>query len=183
MPSSPQKRTIPAKQLQGVESPATVLLHPVIFDREKGLGWWTHDGVLCGGIQVTSAPGFAAGDEGRIAYLPTPIPRSWGQRAFDVVVEYEAESSEARFQLRCYYGCGDPSELHLGETALLKGKGGGKQRLRFRLNEAHLTRNELFRCAIGVIRQTPEPVLVYGVWLEVGVEYLAEVVSGRGRDG
>jgi hypothetical protein len=165
---SERRTKIPAKQLGGVESPATVILTPMHFS--PGAAWWSYDQVLLGGIKVNGAPQIPAGGlHCLIGYMPIPIPRSWGEDDFHVVVEYEADAPSARFKFRICYGCGDPSELRLGETDTLVGDSGGKRRLKFKLNEAYLARNELFRASLDVVRESPDPVLVYGTWLEVGV--------------
>ena len=155
-------------QVRGVENPATVLLVPAMLPDDAT--WWSYDGKLLGGIKVNSIT--ECGHEGHptpVRYLPTPVPRSWGSLDFGVVVEYESEHECADFRLRLYYGCGDPSDLHLGQTEPITGRSDGKQRLKFRLHPKHLRRNELFRCTVEVQRASPDPVLIYGVWLEVGV--------------
>lgn len=159
------KHQLPAKQLRGVEDPATVLLVPISFLPEGALTWWSHDGYLIGGVR---ANGTLVGSS-RIGYLPQPIPRSWHGERFHAVVEYEAEQREAQFTFRAYYGCGDPSELHMGETKLLDGRTEGKQRLGFQLNPELIVANELFRFSLEIARKTPSPVLIYGAWLELGV--------------
>lgn len=153
-----------AAQLRGVESPATVLLHPAMLSSD--VCWWAHPNSeqLVGGLQI-----LAGLNESRIGYAPTPIPRSW-QSDFYVVLEYESEHEEARFQFRLYYGCGDPSELRMGQTPLMSGESGGKQRAWFKLSPEFIARNQLFRATIGVRRKASYPVLIYGCWLEVGVD-------------
>jgi hypothetical protein len=162
-PNIPPITRIPAKQLGGVESPATVLLSPVDLG---DAGWWSHDQLLLGGIKADSPVGATPG-VCRVRYMPLPVPRSWAKTAFCVVVEYEAEPN-AMFVLRTYYGCGDPSELHVGSESI-RGIAGKKQRAIFRLDEAHLARNELFRATLEVIREAQPAVYVYGAWLEIGV--------------
>lgn len=169
MTISARRTRIPARQLGGVENPATVLLHPVLLGDTAT--WWSYDQILIGGIKVNSINKVENGvHRTLIGYLPSPIPRSWEESEFCVVVEYEAETEEAAFKFRLHYGCGDPSELHLGETKLLEGKTGGKKRLAFSLHPRFLAKNELFRCSLEIARETPDPVLVYGAWLEVGVD-------------
>ncbi len=165
----PMKRMIPAKQLGGVEDPATVLLTPMSLG--DSATWWSHDGVLLGGIKINgiTAATHEKPHRARLGYLPLPIPRSWGETTFHVVVEYEAEHTGARFKFRIFYGCGDPSELHLGESRIIEGVSGGQQRVKFSLDESKLTRNQLFRATLEIMRESPDPVLIYGVWLEVGV--------------
>lgn len=169
-PPSKARTQIPAKQVGGVESPATVILTPVHLD--PGATWWSFEGLLMGGIEVSSGKVTPKGPEERtlIGYMPIPVPRSWGQKDFHVVVEYEAEEDDSHFRLGLFYGCGDPSELHLGETEPIEGSTGGKKRLSFRLDRTKILRNELFRASLVVIRKNNPGVLVYGVWLEVGVE-------------
>lgn len=162
------RNKIPAKQLGGVENPATVLLHPVHFN-EPAVSLWSFDGILLGGIKVNGAEEIKGTRSDSIWYLPTPVPRSWGQKKFNVVVEYECEHPGSIFQLRLHYGCGDPSELHRGETGMLQGRVGAKSRERFELDETKILRNELFRASLEIVRVSPKPVLVYGAWLEVGV--------------
>lgn len=168
-PKPPRKHQLPAKQLRGVEDPATIILVPMSLVPVGMVQWWSHDGLLLGGIKVNGAPLDASdpGHESRIGYLPAPIPRSWGEEDFHVVIEYEAEDKEARFRLRVYYGCGDPSELHVGESQTLEGESQGKRRLYFKLDKAKLRCNELFRATVEVNRDTPHPILIYGVWLEL----------------
>ena len=158
---------IKAKQFPFVENPATVLLIP--FHLGSTVSWWSHDGILLGGLMVNSVEKVEDVHFSRIGYLPTPIPRTWGQKEFGVVVEYEAESETTKFKFRMHYGCGDPSELHLGETEVIQGIAGKKHRVKFKLNENYIIRNELFRATLEIARYNPEPVLVYGAWLEIGV--------------
>lgn len=168
-PPKKPKRLISAKQLAGVENPATVLLHPVHFE-EPIIQWWSYDGILMGGLKVNGNTEIENGSRSdAIAYLPTPVPRSWGEREFKVVVEYECEHQGSIFQMRLHYGCGDPSELHKGETGFLQGVPGSKQRIAFPLDESHLARNELLRCTLEIQRVSAKPILVYGTWLEIGV--------------
>jgi hypothetical protein len=152
---------LPSKQVQGVENPATVLLIPMVLG--DGASWWSHDGALLGGIQI--APQHSA----KIMYLPRPIPRSWGEKEFNVCVEYEGDSA-ALFKLRLLYGCGDPSELRLGETDEITGETGKIRRLRFRLNPELIHCNQLFRCTLSIARSNGGngEVLIYGAWMEVG---------------
>ena len=167
-PTKP-KNKLPAKQLGGVESPATVLLIPVSLDKETK--WWSHDGILLGGIEISrikKVKQIKKARVSRVGYLPRPIPRSWGEKDFHVVLEYEAEDDSA-FQFKLYYGCGDPSELRLGETKVMKGKSGSKKRLRFKLKPKYIISNELFRATIEVQRLSPGSVLIYGAWMELGV--------------
>jgi len=167
-PPKKPKRMISAKQLGGVESPATVLLHPVHL--EGPVQWWSYDKILLGGIRVNGVDKIEGGARSdAILYMPTPIPRSWGEKEFSAVVEYECDDAGAIFQFRLHYGCGDPSELHRGESGYIKGQVGSKQRCRFKLNEQFLARNELLRCTLEIERVSPKPVYVYGAWLEVGV--------------
>ena len=156
---------LPAKQVTGVENPATVLLIPAMLG--KDVSWWSHDGILLGGLQVVSPDPDSKTPQSRIGYLPRPIPRSWGNIDFGVVVEYEG-SDEAKFSFRLYYGCGDPSELRIGQTKPLQGKTGSKQRLRFELLPKFIMRNEMLRCTLEVQRNGAGQVLVYGAWMEVG---------------
>jgi hypothetical protein len=51
----------------------------------------------------------------------------------------------------------------------MQGTVGKKARMLFELDEKYLARNELFRATLEVIRVSPKPILIYGVWLEVGV--------------
>lgn len=159
-----------AAQLPGVENPATVLLIPVHLGSVTS--WWTHDGILVGGLEINSVKEISEGQfhSAKVGHLPTPIPRSWGQKDFHLVVEYESEKDSAHFQFRLYYGCGDPSELRLAQSNFRQGKTGGKKRAKFPLNEKYIERNELFRATIEIVRQTPDPILIYGTWLEVGVD-------------
>jgi hypothetical protein len=173
-PPAPKKarRQVAAKQVKGVESPATVLLHPVHFnpDNQGAASWWSYDQILIGGIKINGVKEIKEGTRSDvIAYLPTPVPRSWGEREFKVVVEYECEFPGTIFQFRMHYGCGDPSELHRGESGMMNGQTGGKRRMTFPLEEKYLQRNELFRATLEVVRASPKPILVYGVWLEIGV--------------
>lgn len=172
-------------QLQGVESPATVLLHPAVLGSGNGhpeVVWWSHEKspVLVGGLEVRHvarlSPEAMKGfyDKGKhetgIGYLPTPIPRSWTKREFRVVVELESEHKDSNFQIRLYYGCGDPSDIRLGESEWITGKSYGRERIPFPLKAKYLDTNELFRATIVIHRKTTWPVLVYGAWLEIGVE-------------
>lgn len=159
-----------ADQFPFVENPATVLLMPVYMG--ETVSWWTHDGILVGGLKVNTVKEIPEGQAhaSKVGYLPTPIPRSWGEKEFHLVVEYESQDPTAEFAFRIYYGCGDPSELHLGETSFKKGETDGKTRVKFPLSEKHILRNELFRATVEVVRKTPDPVLIYGCWLEVGLE-------------
>ncbi len=163
-----RRRGIPAKQVRGVESPATVLLVPIRLG--DGCAWWSHDQILLGGLRVNSAKDVTGEVRCLIGYLPCPVPRSWGEREFVVVFEYEGERPDTNFRLRLWYGCGDPSELHVGATDPIVGQSGGKQRMHFHLRQHYLQRNELFRATLEVARTSPGPVLIYGVWLEVGVD-------------
>lgn len=157
------KHRLSPAQVRGVEDPATVLLIPMSLGHAGR--WWSHDQILLGGIEVC---GDVAGiDRCKLGYLPTPVPRSWGSRDFHAVVEYEAEQANTRFKLRVYYGCGDPSELHVGESPVQEGVSRGKRRMIFKLNPERIVRNEMFRLTLEVIRETAAPVLVYGAWLEV----------------
>lgn len=165
-PPARRRPRLPAKQLGGVESPATVLLIPVNLGDEAV--WWSHDGVLLGGIQINRLTEIEGVHNSRVAYLPRPIPRSWGESEFGVCVEYEADD-HAVFRLKVYYGCGDPSELRLGQTKMLAGETGSKQRLRFKLLPKFLAANELFRCTLEIARTSPGCVLIYGAWMEIGV--------------
>jgi hypothetical protein len=168
-PPKLKKNQIPAKQLQGVENPATVLLTPIQLC--DGASWWSHDGILLGGIKTTGKRNIDENKVGHcyIKYLPIPIPRSWGEQKFNVVIEYEAENKNAKFDFRVMYGCGDPSELHLGETKEVVGKTGQKERVFFTLDESLLLRNELFRVTIDIMKKNQFPVLIYGAWLEIAV--------------
>src|SRR3972149_4314452 len=83
----PKRKTqIAAKQVKGVEDPATVLLNPIQLC--EGASWWSYDDILLGGIKIVGKRN--VDDEGcghcYIKYLPTPIPRSWGEKQFNVVV-------------------------------------------------------------------------------------------------
>lgn len=161
---APSRKTkLPAKQLGGVENPATVLLIPTMLT--EGAKWWSYDGVLLGGVEVVPH------QSPRIMYLPRPIPRSWGEHEFHIVVEYEGEES-SRFTLKLYYGCGDPSELRLGESEILKGETGKVRRIKFRLNPELISSNQLFRCTLEIQRTNggKGTVLVYGAWMEIGVD-------------
>jgi len=162
-----QKTQIAAKQVRGVEDPATVICVPVHLG--DGIKWWSYDDILIGGIKVNGTPVKEKDGLGHsvLGYLPIPIPRSWGEREFNVVVEYEAEDGEAKFKFKLFYGCGDPSELHLGESQVLTGKAGKKERIYFKLNPECLVRNELIRVSLDIARETPHPILIYGVWLEL----------------
>lgn len=158
-----------AKQFPFVENPATVMLTPLNLG--PSAHWWSYDGILLGGIEVNTNPASPEEpDSCRIAHMPMLVPRNWGERDFCVITEYEAPSPSSRFKFRIYYGCGDPSELRLGETELLVGATTGKQRMSFRLNAALLARAELFRVTLEVIRESSDKVLVYGSWLELNVE-------------
>lgn len=157
------------KQFPFVENPATVMLTPLSLG--PSAHFWSYDGILLGGIEVNTKPASPEEpDPCRIAYMPMLVPRNWGEREFCVITEYEATSPTSRFKFRIYYGCGDPSELRLGETELLQGSTNGKQRMSFRLNEKLLARAELFRVTLEVVRESSDKVLVYGSWLEVNVE-------------
>tara|TARA_Y100000034_G_scaffold37277_1_gene45814 strand:+ start:668 stop:1228 length:561 start_codon:yes stop_codon:yes gene_type:complete len=174
-PSRPSRnrQRIGAKQVRGIEDPATVILTPMALLPRDLVKWWSYDEVLLGGIKFNGTNDIDAetpGDQARVGYLPIPIPRSWGEAEFGVVIEYEAESLDAQFRFRLFYGCGDPSELYRGESDLLTGHaGGGKRRMLFKLDPDKLKRNELFRVTVEVHRMTPHHVLIYGAWLEVGV--------------
>jgi hypothetical protein len=152
---------LPSKQVLGVENPATVLLIPMVLG--DGAEWWSHDGALLGGIQI------APKKNSRIMYLPRPIPRSWGEKEFHIVTEYEGDSG-AIFRLRLLYGCGDPSELRRGDSGDIVGETGQIQRARFRLKPKLIHRNQLFRCTLSVARSNSGSgnVLIYGAWMEVG---------------
>lgn len=152
---------LPAKQVQGVEDPATVIMIPMVLG--DGASWWSHEGMLLGGIEI------APQESPKIMYLPRPIPRSWGEAEFHVCVEYEG-ANEALFKLKLYYGCGDPSELRLGQSDEIIGETGTVRRLKFRLDPEKIFRNELFRCTLKVARSNGGKgnVLVYGAWMEVG---------------
>ena len=152
---------LPAKQVQGVEDPATVIMIPMVLG--DGAEWWSHEGMLLGGIEI------AAQQSPKIMYLPRPIPRSWGELEFHICVEYEGDN-DARFKLKLYYGCGDPSELRVGESDEITGETGQVKRLKFRLNPELIHRNQLFRCTLKVARSNggKGKVLVYGAWMEVG---------------
>lgn len=157
------------EQLRGVESPATQTLVPISLG--DSATWWSHDNILIGGIKVNSIKRVENGvHRSLIGFIPTLIPRSWEGNDFAVVTEYETETEGADFRFRLFYGCGDPSDLRLGETPPIQGKSDGKQRLTFKLNPKFLQRNELFRCTLDVSRVSPDPVLVYSSWLEVGVD-------------
>ncbi len=156
-----------AKQFPFVENPACVILIPINLGQDSS--WWSHDGILLGGIKVNSIEKFGPNHVCRIAYLPHIIPKSWGQQEFGLVLEYEA-AANAKFKFKAYYGCGDPSELHLGETEPLVGKAGEKRRIRFKLEEKYISRNELFRTTIEVLRSNPKEVLIYGAWLELHID-------------
>ena len=161
-------RGIPqAKQFPFVEDPATVLLLPIHL---SGAEWWSYDGVLLGGLKIngTEIPKDNEDRKARVMCLPTPIPRSWGRREFGVVVEYEAEHPDSQFQFRLFYGCGDPSQLLLGETPMVSGQV-GMHREKFFLKDGPLERNQLFRFTLELLRKTPHPILIYGLWLELGV--------------
>ena len=162
-------RRISPEQVGGVESPATVLLVPVQIGRD--INWWTHDGILLGGVKVNSVK--TVGEKGHIthvSYLPLPVPRSWVSD-FRIVVEYGTDDDTADFQFQLYYACGDPHQAcRMGKTDFFKGKSVGKQRLNFRLKKEHINKNELFRATLAVLRKTPDPVYIYGTWLEVGVD-------------
>ncbi len=162
----PRPRMIPAKQVGGVETPATMMLVPVHLD--EGWRWWSHDDILVGGI-IFDGNGDPDKRRGKLGYLPITIPRTWAGEHFHFIVEYEADSPETRFKFRLHYGCGDPSELHRGDSAFMEGLTEGKRRMGFALDPGHLDYNELFRVTLEVIRETPGPVLIYGAWLEVGV--------------
>uniref|UniRef100_A0A6H1Z9A8 Uncharacterized protein n=1 Tax=viral metagenome TaxID=1070528 RepID=A0A6H1Z9A8_9ZZZZ len=161
---APKPRSISAKQVGGVETPATVMLTPVHLD--EGWKWWSHDGILVGGVQFDGDQGKMSG---KVGYVPILVPRTWTGEQFHFVAEYEADAPETRFKFRLYYGCGDPAEIHRGESAVLEEKAGGKRRMAFELDPAHIDFNELFRVTIEVIRETPGPIKIYGAWLEVGV--------------
>lgn len=155
-----------AKQFPFVESPATVLLIPVSLG--DGAGWWSYDNVLLGGIKVNRLKAIKKSHTSRIGYLPRPIPRSWAKSEFGVCIEYEADTDSV-FRFKLYYGCGDPSELRVGQTKCLAGQVGSNQRLAFKLIPKFLVANELFRCTLEVVRTSPGAVLVYGAWIEIGV--------------
>ena len=169
-PSDPRRGLPRAKQFPFVESPAIVMLTPMSLHKEAE--WWSHDEVLIGGIEINKATEIPAGEElhTHIGYMPILVPRTWSETEFRVVVEYESEQPSARFKFRLFYGCGDPSELHVGETSPIEGSSGGKQRMTFTLNEHYLDRAELYRCTLDVVRSSPDPILIYGAWLEVGID-------------
>jgi len=152
---------LPAKQVRGVEDPATVIMIPMVLG--DGASWWSHEGMLLGGIQV------AQKQSPKIMYLPRPIPRSWGEKAFHICVEYEGDD-DSRFKLKLYYGCGDPSELRLGQSGEIEGETGAVRRVKFPLDPEKIFRNQLFRCTLKVARSNggKGKVLVYGAWMEVG---------------
>ena len=156
-------------QVRGIENPATVMLTPAAMGETAS--YWAHPNcpMLLGGIKVNTVmgPGMTSC---MVSYQPTLIPRSWEERSFGVVLEYESDHKHAEFMFRLHYGCGDPSELRVGQTKLLTGKSLGKTRLTFALRGQYLAKGELFRAAIEVVRNTPLPVYLYGAWLEVGVD-------------
>jgi len=170
-PCPKQDRRVKPKQMLGVESPAVVMLTPVLLN--KGTAWWSHEGILVGGVVVNQ---ISNGDHdwvkepqasNLIGYAPTWVPKIWQKKAFNVCVEYEGER-EAAFSLRVHYGCGDPSELHVHESDLLTGNTEGKSRERFPIT--HIDRRELLRASLEIRRNNGLPVLIYGAWLEIGVE-------------
>ena len=76
-PPKKPKRLISAKQVRGIENPATVLLHPIHFESPQ-VQWWSFDGILMGGLKVNGTETIEGGSRSDpIAYLPTPVPRSW----------------------------------------------------------------------------------------------------------
>ena len=159
-----------AGQFPFVENPATVLLVPVHLGPTTT--WWSHDGILVGGLEINTIESIPEGQHhsAKVGYLPTPIPRSWAEKELRLVIEYESKEETTDFQFKLYYGCGDPSELRLAQSNFKKGMTGSKKRARFPLNEEYIKRNELFRATVEVVRRTPDPIWIYGVWLEVGVE-------------
>jgi len=93
-PSSfPTKRKIAAKQLQGVEDPATALLMPIQLC--DGASWWSYDDILLGGIKIAGKRNVDEEGFGHcyVKYLPVPIPRSWGEKQFNVVRKVHQRNS------------------------------------------------------------------------------------------
>jgi len=172
-PGSHQRTQLPPKQVRGMESPAVVMLHPAQWNGNSG--WWSHDGILLGGIAI-DGPFPGEGQEPPegphktlLAYSPTRIPRVWDGKKFGITVEYESERPESRFKFRVYYSCGDPSERKLWEARYMEGQNNGKRRLTFNLAPQFVVGDELFCCTLEIIRVQPDPVLIYGSWLEIGV--------------
>lgn len=162
------------KQLPFVEDPARVLLIPLHLG--QGCTWWSHDGSLLGGVKVNGGVderGIPAAHNpvtSKVMCLPTLIPESWGENKFGVVLEYEAESPQAKFRFRVLYGCGDPSELRVGKTRLIETIAGKKDRVVFLLNPEFIHRNEMMRVTIEVVRESHHAVLLYGAWLDVHLD-------------
>jgi len=171
-PPAPRRpKKVRPEQLLGVESPARVMLIPALLG--TGCGWWSHDQVLVGGVEAKQ---ISNGDHdwkaeplasNIIGHAPTLVPAVWGRKDFHVVFEYEALHPECSFSFRVHYGCGDPSELHLHGSEYLVGTTKGKARLTIPL--AHVDRIELLRVTLQILRRNGLPVVVYGAWLEIGL--------------
>lgn len=162
-PPRKDKRISPS-QVRGMDRYPTYMLYPVYL--QDGAEWWSADDVLVGGVKVNGTA--EKGAEVCIGFCPTLIPLSWGQKDFAVMVQFEAEEARSRFKLKCYYGCGDPSSLQLGVTPYIEGQC-GRSHAQFDLSPQHLNRNELLRVTLGVLRETLDPVIIYGAWLAIGV--------------
>ena len=174
VPAPAKKRQkVQPKQVTGIENPARVMLTPVLLG--AGTGWWSYDKVLVGGIeakQISNGDHLWATEplaSNIIGYQPMLVPAVWGEKDFHVVFEYEGEHPDAAFFFKVHYGCGDPSELHVRESAQFQGSGGaGKARLAVKLK--HVDRVELLRVTLQILRRNGLPVIVYGAWLEIGLD-------------
>lgn len=175
------KKTKPrwdSRFVAGIEHPQTVMLVPTVMGSpdanggEPDVAWWSHENSpqLVGGIEVVHVKNYRGPVQSYVGYLPIAIPRSWTGKEFGVVLEYESEHKNSVHDFVLYYGCGDPSDLKVEQTETFKGKTLVRERIKFPLRSHGLDTNELFRCSVCIRRASPFPILLYGAWLEIGVE-------------
>ena len=163
-----KKRRMPGKLVGGVETPAVVMLTPVMFT--PNAGWYSGNGQgLCWGLRLAGTSNDQGNRDALVAYAPVLVPRVWDGRDFVVVVEHETESKLARYGMRLSYGCADPSEFVAIQTRPIEGHPGKRVKMRFTLDGDKLLRGELLRVAMRVDRHTDSPLFIYGAWLELEV--------------
>ena len=161
-------RRISARQVEGIESPKVITFIPVSLG--DAISWWSKDNILMGGILAQPLENFEKEHLGLIRYAPTLMPSLNNSEDIRLVLEFECDEEDALFQFKILYNCGELDQVNVGETKQFKGSTEGKERLAFKLNPEKIEPGELLRVTLGIARQAPHPVLLYGAWLEIGID-------------
>jgi len=99
-----------------------------------------------------------------IGMIPTPLTIKTDQD-IRATIEYEAASEHAEYQLRIWYGCQGIQDVHATESILKSGT--GIKRHQLFLKREYLEDGKILRCTLDLVQSTRDPIIIYGVWLEV----------------